>query len=137
MLFLLFFSQYLVNDRDLYLRSMTKNSIWFIFLLSLTTLFNSCTNGKSDKNMATESLQNANQKKRVCVEHSEWKDHNGKDFCAFYSEEKACDKFMGKLAIITRLHKGALEKDVFEGGMSSRWLEIKDKSITYFKPSGE
>ncbi|WP_300661833.1 hypothetical protein [Fluviicola sp.] len=74
---------------------------------------------------------------QLCEESSEWRDHNGPDFCSYYSQMSTCDKVKGRINIISRLHKGALEKGVFGGGLSSRWFEIKKGSIVYFEPSGE
>jgi hypothetical protein len=73
----------------------------------------------------------------VCVEHSEWRDNNGPDSCSYYSENETCKKLIGKLEIKSRLHKNSLDNGIFEGGMSSRWLEIKKDSITYYTPNGE
>lgn len=75
--------------------------------------------------------------RQLCDKTSEWRDHDGPDSCSYYDNIQVCKKLNGRLNIISRLHKGALEKGVFEGGMSSRWLEIKKESIVYFKPSGE
>lgn len=44
---------------------------------------------------------------------------------------------VGKLSIESRLHKNALEDVVFAGGISRRWLEIKQDSIIYYNPKGE
>ena len=71
------------------------------------------------------------------MEHSEWRDNDGADSCSYYSEDELCNKIIGKLEIKSRLHKSALENGVFEGGMSSRWLEIGTDSIIYYTPSGE
>lgn len=72
-----------------------------------------------------------------CEDSSEWRDHNGPDNCSYYSSEESCDKIRGKMAIITQLHKGFLEKDVFEGTISNRWFDIKGNSVIYYEPSGE
>lgn len=76
-------------------------------------------------------------KRDLCETSSEWRDHNGSDSCSYYAKEESCDKIIGRLHIQSRLHKNTLTDGVFEGGMSSRWLEIGENSITYFKPSGE
>lgn len=75
--------------------------------------------------------------KQLCEESSEWRDHNGPDFCSYYDKTESCNNLNGRINILSRLHKGTLEKGVFEGGMSSRWFEIEKRSIVYFKPSGE
>lgn len=77
------------------------------------------------------------RKRDLCEEHSEWRDNNGADSCSYYSNEESCNKILGKFEIKSRVHKGAYEKDVFNGGQSSRWLIIKEKSIEYYDPSGE
>lgn len=77
------------------------------------------------------------QKRGICDEHSEWRDNNGPDSCSYYTKDESCKKLIGKLQIKSRLHKGALENGVFEGGMSSRWLEITKNSIIYYTPNGE
>ena len=74
---------------------------------------------------------------KPCEASSTWRDHNGPDNCSYYSPEESCDKILGKMTVVSRLHKGLLEKDVFEGGVSSRWFVVKKNSITYYKPSGE
>jgi hypothetical protein len=66
-----------------------------------------------------------------------WRDHNVKDSASFYASKEACNKIIGTLKITSRLHKNLLEKDVFGGGMSSRWLEIRKDSIFYYTPTGE
>jgi len=78
-----------------------------------------------------------NSNTNLCNVESEWRDHNGIDSCSFYSAAESCDKALGKLKIISRLHKNSLEEGVFEGGMSSRWLEISRDSIFYFAPIGD
>ncbi|MCT4562120.1 MAG: hypothetical protein N4A41_12175 [Crocinitomicaceae bacterium] len=73
----------------------------------------------------------------LCAEHSEWRDNDGADSCSYFSKKVACENIIGKLNIRSRLHKGALENGVFEGGMSSRWLEIEENSIVYYAPDGK
>lgn len=77
------------------------------------------------------------RKRELCTEHSEWRDKNGPDSCSYYSESETCDQLYGKLEISSRLHKNAFEKDVFSGGMSSRWLVINEETIEYYSPSGD
>lgn len=91
--------------------------------------------GKGTQNNLKEEISSTG--KKLCNESSEWRDQNGPDNCSYYSDTESCSKIKGKLNMISRLHKGALEEGLFEGGISSRWFEIKDKSIVYFKPSGE
>jgi len=81
--------------------------------------------------------RNQSPNRRICQEKSEWRDKNGVDSCSIYFENELCQKIIGKLIINSRLHKGAFEKDVFEGGVSSRWLEISKDSIKYYTPSGD
>lgn len=76
-------------------------------------------------------------KRNICNKHSEWRDNNGIDSCSYFSDGESCDKILGKLEIKSRLHKGALEKDIFEGGMSHRWFEITKDSISYYKSIDE
>lgn len=90
---------------------------------------------KEGQNNAKEEISSVG--KKHCSESSEWKDHNGPENCSYYSDTESCSKILGKLNMISRLHKSTLEEGVFEGGVSSRWFEIKDQSIVYFKPSGE
>lgn len=97
----------------------------FYLLFLAFWIFPSCQNQKGTK------------QKGICNETSEWRDHNGADSCSYYSPKETCPNIIGKLNIITRLHKNILEEGVFEGGMSSRWLEIEKNSITYYTPSGK
>ncbi|PHR24532.1 MAG: hypothetical protein COA38_16385 [Fluviicola sp.] len=73
----------------------------------------------------------------LCVEDSEWRDNDGPDSCSYFSKDEMCEMVIGKLNIRSRLHKGVLENGVFEGGMSSRWLEIEENTISYYTPNGE
>ena len=73
----------------------------------------------------------------LCTDHSEWRDNDGPDSCSYFSEAETCKNIIGKLNVRSRLHKGALENGVFEGGMSSRWLQIEENSITYYAPDGK
>lgn len=66
---------------------------------------------------------------------SEWRDDENTDHPSHYSPQESCKKIIGRINIISRLHKNA--SGIFEGGMSSRWLEIQEDSAIYFKPSGE
>lgn len=75
--------------------------------------------------------------KAVCNDSSIWRDNNGIDSCSYYKSSAACKKIIGKLQVISKLHKGALTPGVFEGGMSSNWYEIKKDSMIYYKSSGE
>lgn len=84
-----------------------------------------------------EGCNSATKNREICDKHSVWRDNNGPDSCSFYAKDIVCEKIIGKLEIKSRLHKGTLEKGIFEGGMSSRWLEISKKSIMYFAPNGE
>lgn len=79
----------------------------------------------------------SNSTQKICVEQSEWRDNDGVDSCSYYSKNELCDRIIGKLEIKSRLHKSALKNGVFEGGVSSRWLEISHDSIKYYAPSGE
>jgi hypothetical protein len=78
-----------------------------------------------------------NSNSEICNNESEWRDKNGPDSCSYYSENELCVRIIGKLKIKSRLHKSSLENGVFQGGMSSRWLEISKDSIKYFTPSGD
>ncbi|MNK05529.1 hypothetical protein D3C87_234120 [compost metagenome] len=78
-----------------------------------------------------------NTKRTVCTEQSIWRDNDGADSCSYYSTNESCEKVLGKLMIRSRLHKDLLENKIFEGGLSSRWLEIGKDSIHYFTPDGE
>jgi hypothetical protein len=73
---------------------------------------------------------------KICNKHSEWRDNNGPDKCSFYSESESCEKIIGRLMIRSRLHKNLFEPGIFEGGMSSRWFDIKTDSIFYYAPKG-
>jgi len=95
----------------------------FITLFGIL-FFVTCANSKKTKN--------ANSKIA-----SEWRDNNAIDSASFYSTSESCSKIIGKLKIKSRLHKNLLKKGVFEGGMSSRWFEIRKDSIFYFAPNGE
>jgi hypothetical protein len=101
-----------------------KNSSFFGSLTALLLLFSCSSSGDGDGQLG------------ICDEHSEWRDHNGEDKCSYYSSKTSCSKILGKLRIMSRMHKGFAEKDVFGGGMSSRWLEIEKNRITYFDPQG-
>jgi hypothetical protein len=106
-------------------------------LRSLIILFTYSCTSSCDGDNTDSSKQQVDNRRTVCSEKSIWRDKNGIDSCSFYTKEETCEKIIGKLSIISRLHKGLLEKDIFEGGMSSRWFEIEKDSIKYFKPSGE
>ena len=86
---------------------------------------------------ACDSDNNKSISNKVCEESSIWRDNNSSDKCSFYDDGAACDKIIGKLEVISRLHKGALDPGVFEGGMSSRWYQITKSKITYYTPSGD
>ncbi|QHI36623.1 hypothetical protein IMCC3317_19860 [Kordia antarctica] len=83
------------------------------------------------------SCANSNKLNVNAEKSSEWRDNNGVDTKSFYTSSELCEKIIGKFKIRSRLHKNALEKDVFNGGMSSRWLEIGKDSIIYYTPYGE
>lgn len=83
------------------------------------------------------SCANSNKLKLDTVQSSEWRDNNGVDNKSFYPSPESCEKIIGKFKIITKLHKNSMEKDIFNGGMSSRWFEIRRDSIKYYTPHGE
>ncbi|WCO00249.1 hypothetical protein [Psychroserpens ponticola] len=95
----------------------------FIIICGLF-LFAACKNEKEANDGKNESF-------------SEWRDNNEIDSISFYNSNDSCNKIIGKLNVKSRLHKNLMEKGIFGGGMSSRWLEIKKDSITYFAPNGE
>lgn len=111
-------------------------TIKLTYLISFFLVIASC-NGAGWGNQPDQKEEVSSAGKKHCDESSEWRDHNGPDNCSYYSDKESCSRILGKLNMISRLHKGTLEKGVFEGGLSSRWFEIKDKSIVYFKASGE
>lgn len=80
----------------------------------------------------------ANSKKSNITKEatSEWRNNNEIDSKPFYSLNESCHQIIGKLKIKSRLHKNLMEKNIFGGGVSSRWLEITKNSITYFTPNG-
>jgi len=75
--------------------------------------------------------------REICDTNSIWRNHNDLDSCSFYSEDQRCEVLQGHMRIIANLYKGALEKEVFEGTLSSRWFEIDESTIRYYKPNGE
>jgi len=110
------------------MKSITQLFVFTFFLSSFSAalfLF-SCSSSNDGRDTRPE----------MCNEHSEWRDHDGADSCSYYSSGSSCSKILGKLKIMSRMHKGFAEKDVFGGGVSSRWLEIEEKKITYFDPQG-
>ena len=106
---------------------MMKNTIAISSLLGMLAI-----TGCGSEKLPEEKLP-----KGICAESSEWKDHNGPDRCSYYTKTESCAKLIGKLKILSRLHKNMLEEGVFEGGMSSRWMEIEKGSASYYKPNGE
>lgn len=101
---------------------MKKIEVFILFFGAFLLI--TCANSKKLSNNNTKQL-------------SEWRDNNKADSVSFYTSIESCNKIIGKLKIKSRLHKNLIEKGVFEGGMSSRWLEIKKDSIIYFTPNGE
>jgi len=97
---------------------------YFLLLMILLVILYSCEEKK-------------NEKRGICTEKSIWRDKNGADSCSYFSKEESCKHLTGKLSILSRLHKHFIDKNVFEGGMSSRWFQISDDSISYFTPAGE
>lgn len=75
--------------------------------------------------------------REICETNSIWRNHNVPDSCSFYSEDQRCKVIQGHMRIIANLYRGALEEEVFEGTLSSRWFEIEESQIRYYKPNGD
>ncbi len=80
---------------------------------------------------------NTNNAKVQNEKGSEWRDNNSVDNKPFYNSKESCQMIIGKINIISRLHKNFIEKGVFGGGMSSRWLEVDQDSIKFYASDGE
>lgn len=113
---------------------MKTDQLYLLIISILFILISACSPKNDDE---TPAIAIPSGPREICDTTSIWRDHNGVDSCSFYSEDQRCKQIIGRFNVITRLHKGALEKDIFGGGQSSRWYEIEESRIRYYKPNGD